>query len=226
MRSRCIVRFAPIGEPAHEAAGIDVAAELSVTARSVEREDPLSTKPYITCQELIDFIASYRDNELSPDQRVEFERHLSVCPSCVAYLKTYEQTIVADTSDWRRTRCRGRPRVARPGNPQRKGSQISVLSSVGGTVRASFRYSSTHGAFAGSSPLCSEPRPIQPLVGTLELRIRTDVERHGITSAANLSTAPVARLASSRQARSCMRLPAAPLAARRHIVVVDPERAS
>ena len=59
----------------------------------VEREDPLSTKPYITCQELIDFIASYRDNELSPDQRVEFERHLSVCPSCVAYLKTYEQTI-------------------------------------------------------------------------------------------------------------------------------------
>jgi anti-sigma factor RsiW len=59
----------------------------------VEREDPLSSKPYITCQELIAFIASYRDNELSADQRVEFERHLSVCPSCVAYLKTYEQTI-------------------------------------------------------------------------------------------------------------------------------------
>lgn len=59
----------------------------------VEREDPLSTKPYITCRELIDFIASYRDNELTPDQRVEFERHLSVCPSCVAYLETYEQTI-------------------------------------------------------------------------------------------------------------------------------------
>jgi len=47
----------------------------------------------MTCQELIDFIASYRDNELSPDQRGEFERHLSACPSCVAYLKTYEQTI-------------------------------------------------------------------------------------------------------------------------------------
>ena len=59
----------------------------------VEREAPLSTKPYITCRELIDFIASYRDNELTPDQRVEFERHLSVCPSCVAYLETYEQTI-------------------------------------------------------------------------------------------------------------------------------------
>lgn len=59
----------------------------------VEREDPLSTRPYITCQELIDFIASYRDDELSAEQRVEFERHLAVCPSCVAYLKTYEQTI-------------------------------------------------------------------------------------------------------------------------------------
>jgi Putative zinc-finger len=59
----------------------------------VEREGPLSIKPHITCQELIDFIGSYRDNELTPDQRVEFERHLSVCPSCVAYLKTYAQTI-------------------------------------------------------------------------------------------------------------------------------------
>lgn len=66
------------------------------TVRSLlhdEREGPLSSNPYITCQELIDFIASYRDNELSTDQRGEFERHLSVCPSCVAYLKTYEQTI-------------------------------------------------------------------------------------------------------------------------------------
>lgn len=59
----------------------------------VEREGPLS-KPYITCQQLIDFIASYRDDELTTDQRGEFERHLAVCPSCVAYLKTYEQTVL------------------------------------------------------------------------------------------------------------------------------------
>jgi hypothetical protein len=25
---------------------------------------------------------------------VEFERHLAVCPSCVAYLRTYEQTVL------------------------------------------------------------------------------------------------------------------------------------
>lgn len=59
-----------------------------------EPEVVLSTDPYITCQELIDFIDSYRDNELTSEQRSEFERHLAVCPSCVAYLKTYEQTIL------------------------------------------------------------------------------------------------------------------------------------
>ena len=60
----------------------------------VEREALLTSKPYITCQQLIDFIASYRDNDLAPDQRREFDRHLAVCPSCVAYLKTYEQTVL------------------------------------------------------------------------------------------------------------------------------------
>lgn len=60
----------------------------------VEQEGLLSTKRLMTCRELIDFIASYRDDELTLEQRAEFERHLAVCPSCVAYLKTYEQTIV------------------------------------------------------------------------------------------------------------------------------------
>ena len=58
-----------------------------------EWEGVLSTEPYITCQELIAFIDGYRDNELTAEQRTEFDRHLAVCPSCVAYLKTYEQTI-------------------------------------------------------------------------------------------------------------------------------------
>ena len=60
----------------------------------VEREGPLSSKPYITCQELIDFIMGYLDNELPPDQRAEFDRHMAVCPSCVDYLKTYEKTVL------------------------------------------------------------------------------------------------------------------------------------
>ena len=47
----------------------------------------------MTCQQLIDFIGRYRENELSQDERAEFDRHLAICPSCVAYLKTYEQTV-------------------------------------------------------------------------------------------------------------------------------------
>jgi anti-sigma factor RsiW len=48
----------------------------------------------MTCQQLIDFIGRYRENELSSDERAEFDRHLAICPSCVAYLKTYEQTVL------------------------------------------------------------------------------------------------------------------------------------
>jgi hypothetical protein len=46
---------------------------------------------------------------------------------------------------------------------QRIGSQISVLSSVGGTIRASFKYSSTVGALSGSSPLCASQLPYNHL---------------------------------------------------------------
>jgi anti-sigma factor RsiW len=59
----------------------------------VEREVPLTT-PYITCQQLIEFISRYRDHELTTQEHAEFERHLAVCPSCVAYLKSYEQTVL------------------------------------------------------------------------------------------------------------------------------------
>ena len=41
---------------------------------------------------------SYLDNELPPAQRAEFDRHMSVCPSCVDYLKTYEQTVLLTKS--------------------------------------------------------------------------------------------------------------------------------
>jgi anti-sigma factor RsiW len=50
-------------------------------------------QPYITCRELIDFIADYLDDTLPPASRHEFERHLSVCPSCVAYLQGYKEAI-------------------------------------------------------------------------------------------------------------------------------------
>jgi anti-sigma factor RsiW len=56
-------------------------------------EGTLEPRPYITCRQLIDFISAYLDRELPDDERAEFERHLAVCPSCVAYLSTYRKTI-------------------------------------------------------------------------------------------------------------------------------------
>ena len=48
----------------------------------------------MTCQQLVDFIMSYLENELPDEQRAEFDRHMADCPSCVNYLSTYEKTIL------------------------------------------------------------------------------------------------------------------------------------
>ena len=48
----------------------------------------------MTCQQLVEFIGRYRDNELAADVRAQFEQHLAVCPACVTYLKTYEQSVL------------------------------------------------------------------------------------------------------------------------------------
>jgi anti-sigma factor RsiW len=53
----------------------------------------MSARPYITCNELIDFLYLYVSGELPADRAAEFDRHLSVCPSCVNYLETYRETI-------------------------------------------------------------------------------------------------------------------------------------
>jgi anti-sigma factor RsiW len=49
--------------------------------------------PYITCEELIAFIVDYCEGTLPAAAAHEFERHLAVCPSCIAYLAGYEQVI-------------------------------------------------------------------------------------------------------------------------------------
>ncbi len=46
-----------------------------------------------TCRELTEFILDYLQGELPTEQRHEFESHLSMCPSCVAYLDSYRKTI-------------------------------------------------------------------------------------------------------------------------------------
>ena len=48
---------------------------------------------YISCKEVIEFLWAYVSDELSPEKRHEFDRHLALCPSCVAYLDSYKKTI-------------------------------------------------------------------------------------------------------------------------------------
>ena len=47
----------------------------------------------MTCRELADFLMDYLNAELPSEVRQAFDRHLAVCPNCVAYLKTYRTTI-------------------------------------------------------------------------------------------------------------------------------------
>ena len=53
---------------------------------------------YITCKQLIDFLWAYTSNELSAEERHEFDRHLGKCPSCVAYLDSYKKTVEMERS--------------------------------------------------------------------------------------------------------------------------------
>jgi anti-sigma factor RsiW len=46
-----------------------------------------------TCQQLIDFLDDYIAGDLPTDRIEGFESHLSRCPSCVAYVASYRETI-------------------------------------------------------------------------------------------------------------------------------------
>jgi anti-sigma factor RsiW len=47
----------------------------------------------MTCRDVADFLADYVSGALDEDVRARFERHLSLCPNCQAYLATYRATI-------------------------------------------------------------------------------------------------------------------------------------
>jgi len=51
------------------------------------------TRPLLTCKQLIDFLDGYVEEELSADERAEFDRHLALCPPCIAYLESYRATV-------------------------------------------------------------------------------------------------------------------------------------
>jgi len=44
----------------------------------------------MTCREFIEFLLDYL---LGQVDREKFDAHLAVCPSCVSYLKTYQEAV-------------------------------------------------------------------------------------------------------------------------------------
>ena len=46
----------------------------------------------MTCRELLEFLLDYTDGTLPEHVRQAVDRHLAVCPACVAYLQSYRQT--------------------------------------------------------------------------------------------------------------------------------------
>ena len=55
----------------------------------------------MTCRELADFLVDYLEGSLPEAQRGAFERHLALCPTCVAYLDSYRKTVAlaSETGD-------------------------------------------------------------------------------------------------------------------------------
>ena len=47
----------------------------------------------MTCRDFAEFLSQYVSGELAMAERAEFEAHLAECPTCVAYLDTYQKTI-------------------------------------------------------------------------------------------------------------------------------------
>jgi len=47
----------------------------------------------LTCQQIADFILDYLTGELHPDTASELEKHLHICPDCVAFMNTYKKTV-------------------------------------------------------------------------------------------------------------------------------------
>ena len=53
----------------------------------------MSSSTDITCREVIEFLLDYLEGELPADRRRAFERHMAICPSCVAYMDSYQRSV-------------------------------------------------------------------------------------------------------------------------------------
>ena len=58
-----------------------------------KRKSRTVAKSDTSCEAAISMIGNYLTGSMAPRVRDEFEQHLSLCPDCAAFLKTYKKTI-------------------------------------------------------------------------------------------------------------------------------------
>jgi anti-sigma factor RsiW len=44
------------------------------------------------CQDCVDLLADYLDGSLPDEKKTAFEEHLSYCPPCITFVRTYKAT--------------------------------------------------------------------------------------------------------------------------------------
>ena len=52
-----------------------------------------SKSTHMTCKRVTSLIMDYLNAELDPETTQAFEKHLSECPDCVAFINTYKKTV-------------------------------------------------------------------------------------------------------------------------------------
>jgi anti-sigma factor RsiW len=50
------------------------------------------TTPLQHCKECVDLLGEYIEGTLPPDQAKALEEHLSLCPPCITFVRTYKAT--------------------------------------------------------------------------------------------------------------------------------------
>lgn len=55
----------------------------------------MSTRPTMSCRELVALVTEYLDGTMLVSERIRFERHLAVCPPCRGHLEQMRATIRA-----------------------------------------------------------------------------------------------------------------------------------
>ena len=55
----------------------------------------MSTRPTMSCRELVALVTEYLDGTMPTAERIRFERHVAVCPPCRAHLEQIRETIRA-----------------------------------------------------------------------------------------------------------------------------------